>query len=202
MDSQTTQPTGPIYKATPPDFYNPPTPEEKGDGKVYKPSPDNDNNFESSSELLDKEDADDLMDNPFGFGGKDKAAIKRRNAAFSAFLEACGQDTWIGRLRYENVHFEGKTIEVEPTSQMDFEETYYQKEPYENELPSYENVSKAKFGSLYGTRSGDKGGCANLGVWAKNQESYSYLYDFLFYLRITLQEHIFLISTFFDNINF
>ena len=107
MDSQTTQPTGPIYKATPPDFYNPPTPEEKGDGKVYKPSPDNDNNFESSSELLDKEDADDLMDNPFGFGGKDKAAIKRRNAAFSAFLEACGQDTWIGRLRYENVHFEG-----------------------------------------------------------------------------------------------
>tara|TARA_A100001015_G_scaffold293064_1_gene369191 strand:- start:33 stop:689 length:657 start_codon:yes stop_codon:yes gene_type:complete len=79
----------------------------------------------------------------------------------------------------ENVHFEGKKIEVEPTSQMDFEETYYQKEPYENEVPSYENVSKAKFGSLYGTRSGDKGGCANLGVWAKTQDAYSYLYEFL-----------------------
>ena len=45
------------------------------------------------------------MDTPFA--GKDKAAIKRRNAAFNAFLEECGQDPWIGRLRYENVHFEG-----------------------------------------------------------------------------------------------
>jgi Neuraminidase (sialidase) len=36
-----------------------------------------------------------------------------------------------------------------------------------------------KFGTLYGTRSGDKGGCANLGVWAKNQEAYAYLFEFL-----------------------
>ena len=79
----------------------------------------------------------------------------------------------------ENVHIGGKTIEVEPTSQMDFEDIYYQKEPYENNLPKYENVSITKFGSLYGTRSGDKGGCANLGVWAKHQDAYSYLYDFL-----------------------
>ncbi len=79
----------------------------------------------------------------------------------------------------ENVHIGGKIIEVEPTSQMDFEDIYYQKEPYENNLPKYENVSITKFGSLYGTRSGDKGGCANLGVWAKHQDAYSYLYDFL-----------------------
>jgi hypothetical protein len=32
---------------------------------------------------------------------------------------------------------------------------------------------------LFGTRSGDKGGCANLGVWAKTAEAYSFLYDFL-----------------------
>ena len=32
---------------------------------------------------------------------------------------------------------------------------------------------------LYGTRSGDKGGCANLGVWAKTQDAYSYLFEFL-----------------------
>tara|TARA_B100001287_G_scaffold46048_1_gene35103 strand:- start:3224 stop:3829 length:606 start_codon:yes stop_codon:yes gene_type:complete len=79
----------------------------------------------------------------------------------------------------ERVHFEGKLTEVEPTSQMNFEEIYYQKEPYENKVPDYKNTTKTKFGSLYGTRSGDKGGCANLGVWAKNQEAYSYLYEFL-----------------------
>ena len=27
------------------------------------------------------------------------------------------------------------------------------------------------------TRSGDKGGCANLGVWAKKDHAYDYLFD-------------------------
>ena len=31
----------------------------------------------------------------------------------------------------EKVHFDGKTMEVIPTSQLDFEEVYYQKEPAE-----------------------------------------------------------------------
>jgi len=79
----------------------------------------------------------------------------------------------------EKVHIDGKTIEIEPTSQMDFEEIYYQKEQYQNVLPNFEKTSKIKFGQLYGTRSGDKGGCANLGVWAKNEDTYAYLYDFL-----------------------
>lgn len=79
----------------------------------------------------------------------------------------------------EKVHIDGKTIDVQPTSQMNFEEIYYQKEPYENKLPEIKNYQSTQFGKLYGTRSGDKGGCANLGVWAKNQDSYSYLYDFL-----------------------
>ncbi len=35
------------------------------------------------------------------------------------------------------------------------------------------------FGRLFGTRSGDKGGNANLGVWAKNKEAYSFLAAFL-----------------------
>ena len=35
------------------------------------------------------------------------------------------------------------------------------------------------FGRLYGTRSGDKGGCANLGVWAKTDEAYAYLFELL-----------------------
>ena len=79
----------------------------------------------------------------------------------------------------EKVHFEGETINVIPTSQMDLEEIYYQKEPYQNKLPEIKNVKKIIFGRLFGTRSGDKGGCANLGVWAKTPESYAFLYDFL-----------------------
>ena len=35
------------------------------------------------------------------------------------------------------------------------------------------------FGEIFGTRSGDKGGCANLGVWAKNSKTFAFLYDFL-----------------------
>ena len=79
----------------------------------------------------------------------------------------------------EKVHFEGDTVDVVPTSQMDLEEIYYQKEPYENKLPETKNTKKINFGRLFGTRSGDKGGCANLGVWAKTPESYTFLYDFL-----------------------
>ena len=79
----------------------------------------------------------------------------------------------------EKVHFEGETVDVVPTSQMDLEEIYYQKEPYENKLPEIKNTKKINFGRLFGTRSGDKGGCANLGVWAKTPESYAFLYDFL-----------------------
>ena len=79
----------------------------------------------------------------------------------------------------EKVHFEGETVDVVPTSQMDLEEIYYQKEPYENKLPEVKNTKKINFGRLFGTRSGDKGGCANLGVWAKTTESYAFLYDFL-----------------------
>ena len=66
-----------------------------------------------------------------------------------------------------------------PTSQMDFEEIYYQKEPYENKIPEFNTTKKIHFGRLFGTRSGDKGGCANLGVWAKTEESYAFLFDFL-----------------------
>ena len=79
----------------------------------------------------------------------------------------------------ENVYFEGKKTEIIPTSQLGFEETYYQKEPYENKLPEINKTQIIPFGRLYGTRSGDKGGCANLGVWAKTEEAYAYLYDLL-----------------------
>ena len=32
---------------------------------------------------------------------------------------------------------------------------------------------------MFGARSGDKGGCANLGVWAKELDAFSFLSSFL-----------------------
>ena len=51
----------------------------------------------------------------------------------------------------ENVYFEGKKTEIIPTSQLGFEETYYQKEPYENKLPEINKTQIIPFGRLYGT---------------------------------------------------
>ena len=79
----------------------------------------------------------------------------------------------------EKVHINGDEIEIVPTSQLEFEEIYYQKEPIKIENVEIENEKDIYFGDLYGTRSGDKGGCANLGIWAKNSNSFSFLYNFL-----------------------
>ena len=79
----------------------------------------------------------------------------------------------------EHIHIDGKVIDVIPTSQMDLEEKYYQKVPYENNKLDVNNFKEEYFGKIFGTRSGDKGGCANLGVWAKSQDAYSFLFEFL-----------------------
>ena len=79
----------------------------------------------------------------------------------------------------EHIHIDGKVIDVVPTSQMDLEEKYYQKVPYENNKLDVNNFKEEFFGKIFGTRSGDKGGCANLGVWAKSQDAYSFLFEFL-----------------------
>ncbi len=79
----------------------------------------------------------------------------------------------------EIVHVDGKEIEVEPTSQLNLEEIYYQKEPVKLEKVEIKAEKEIYFGELFGTRSGDKGGCANLGVWAKNSRAFAFLYDFL-----------------------
>ena len=79
----------------------------------------------------------------------------------------------------EKVHIDGEEIEVIPTSQLEFEEIYYQKEPIKIKKIKKEDEKEIYFGEIYGTRSGDKGGCANLGVWAKNANSFAFLHDFL-----------------------
>ena len=79
----------------------------------------------------------------------------------------------------EKVNIDDKQIEVLPTSQLEFEESYYQKKPIKIEKIDIKNEKEIYFGDIYGTRSGDKGGCANLGIWAKNNQTFSFLYDFL-----------------------
>ena len=79
----------------------------------------------------------------------------------------------------EYVHIDGETIEIIPTSQMGFEESFYQKNLVEIAPAPEGKTDKSPLGSYFGARSGDKGGCANLGVWAKTDLSYSFLYNFL-----------------------
>ena len=79
----------------------------------------------------------------------------------------------------ERIHVGDKVIDVTPTSQLGLEEKYYQKVPYENPELEIQSFEEDYFGKIFGTRSGDKGGCANLGVWAKTEDAYSFLFDFL-----------------------
>ena len=66
-----------------------------------------------------------------------------------------------------------------PTNLLDLEETYYQKQPVEIPTPPSGETLKKPLGDIFGTRSGDKGGCANLGVWTKTEEIYSFVYHYL-----------------------
>ncbi len=79
----------------------------------------------------------------------------------------------------EKIFVDGKVLEILPTSQLDFEEVYYQKEPTEVKKITEKPDKEIFFGEIFGTRSGDKGGCANLGVWSKNIDTYGFLFDFL-----------------------
>ncbi|MBD3647796.1 MAG: DUF1446 domain-containing protein, partial [Pseudomonadales bacterium] len=79
----------------------------------------------------------------------------------------------------ERLHMNGTTREVLPTQRLDLEEIWYQEEPVEiGPAPGGEKV-KVPFGRLFGTRSGDKGGNANCGVWARSDEAYAFLNEYL-----------------------
>jgi hypothetical protein len=79
----------------------------------------------------------------------------------------------------ERVHLGSDVAEVLPTSQLGLDEIYYQRDPLE--LPAVPGgaTRRVPLGRLYGTRSGDKGGCANLGVWAKTLTAYAFLERYL-----------------------
>jgi hypothetical protein len=79
----------------------------------------------------------------------------------------------------EVVHLNDEVFEITPTSELGLDDIYYQKEPADI-LPCPEDeLEKIAFGRIFGTRSGDKGGCANLGVWAKTDMAFSFLSSYL-----------------------
>ena len=79
----------------------------------------------------------------------------------------------------ETVHLAGKKTEVLPTSQLELEDIHYQKTPEPIPASPKGEFETIPLGRIAGTRSGDKGGNANLGVWCKTDEAYGFLYEFL-----------------------
>lgn len=79
----------------------------------------------------------------------------------------------------ERVHMDGVVTEVLPTQRLGFEEIYYQEVPVNIKAAPTGETVRLPFGRLYGARSGDKGGAANCGVWARTDESYSFLFNML-----------------------
>jgi hypothetical protein len=79
----------------------------------------------------------------------------------------------------ETVHMDGQSIKVLPTNQLGLEPIYYQKNPVK--IPPYPKGETVRmpFGRLFGTRSGDKGGNANVGIWATTPEAFGFLHDLL-----------------------
>ena len=77
----------------------------------------------------------------------------------------------------EHLHFNGETTVIEREHYKEADKKLNQDIKIEP-LPD-EEMLEIEFGRIFGTRSGDKGGCANLGVWAKDDDSYRYLYHFL-----------------------
>jgi len=79
----------------------------------------------------------------------------------------------------ERLHMNGKVTEVLPTQRLELPEIYYQQPSHEMAPEPTGSLQATEFGRLFGTRSGDKGGCANCGVWAKTDEAYAFLYNYL-----------------------
>lgn len=80
----------------------------------------------------------------------------------------------------EHVHINHTAFDVLPTSQLNTVAKVNYQRPKVTIVPLQEGpLTPLHFGRLFGTRSGDKGGCANLGVWAKTDKAYQYLYHYL-----------------------
>jgi Acyclic terpene utilisation family protein AtuA len=79
----------------------------------------------------------------------------------------------------ERLHIGDTVTDVLPTQRLDLPEIYYQEVPVTLDRAPAGDESPVPFGRLFGARSGDKGGCANCGVWAKTDAACSFLYEYL-----------------------
>jgi hypothetical protein len=78
---------------------------------------------------------------------------------------------------HQRVHVGGKTLEIPAAAGVQVHEPVPEV-PFAA-FPKLKDTVRLPFGTLFGTRSGDKGGSANLGVWAKLPEEYAFLCTFL-----------------------
>ena len=81
---------------------------------------------------------------------------------------------------YEKIHFSGEEHIIRPTC-IDYpgQTTKRNAVNIEIEKASYDELEYIPLGRIIGARSGDKGGCANLGIWTKTNEAYSFIYHYL-----------------------
>jgi hypothetical protein len=107
-----------------------------------------------------------------GFFGK---SVPGSGAPFILYWPALIQSKHVK----ETLHIGEKTVQISPTNQLGLDKISCQTEqPTIPQLMS-KDYRQIHFGRIYGTRSGDKGGCANLGVWAKTDRAFAFLYHFL-----------------------
>jgi len=76
----------------------------------------------------------------------------------------------------EKIHLNGTITDIQPASMLGLGKTGVQGSIPVIAPPPTNNTITVPFGRIFGTRSGDKGGAANLGVWAKDAAAYSWLY--------------------------
>ncbi|MCP4723307.1 MAG: DUF1446 domain-containing protein [Desulfobacteraceae bacterium] len=86
----------------------------------------------------------------------------------------------------QQVHLKGKTFNIKPTmskTKNDITGCDVQEQALQDAVGTLpdQNVPTKKiyFGHLFATRSGDKGGNANLGIWARDTNQFSFLSSFL-----------------------
>ena len=81
---------------------------------------------------------------------------------------------------YEKIHFSGEEHIIRPTCiEYPGQTTKRNAVNIEIEKASYDELENIPLGRIIGARSGDKGGCANLGIWTKTNETYSFIYHYL-----------------------
>ena len=80
----------------------------------------------------------------------------------------------------EKIHFLSEEHTVYPTS-LEIAENKIASTIIETKIEkqTHTEFEEIPFGRIIGARSGDKGGCANLGIWARSDDIYSFVYHYL-----------------------